>query len=107
MPRCQRAFSGAFCRCRWPPSRLTFQKPFDPLMQPINKPVSKWRVAFTWIGMVGLIIAITALFVWRNQIRSADKEAIPGAFNSVFMLVVGSFCLLSGVAAYAVTIATD
>src|SRR5947209_8506655 len=76
-------------------------------MQTINKPASKWRVAFTWIGMVGLIIGITAFVVWRIQNRVADTEAIPTAFNSVFMLVVGGFGLLAGVAAYAVTIATD
>src|SRR5438477_6618596 len=76
-------------------------------MQTINKPVSTWRVAFTWIGMVGLIIGITAFAVWRIQNRASGTEATPDAFRSVFMLVVGGFGLLAGVAAYAVTIATD
>src|SRR2546421_8334225 len=76
-------------------------------MNQINKPVSKFRIAFMWILTIGFIIGITTFFVWQNQGRTTETETSPAFFYSVVMLVLGAFGLMAGVAAYIITIATN
>src|SRR5881394_2394549 len=78
-------------------------------MQQTAKPVSKLKVALLWLLLIGNLFFWLAFWAWRHRNDPSpppDPEAGPEIFRSFFLIVVGGFSLIAGVASYFVVIAT-
>lgn len=79
-------------------------------MQRTTRPVSKLKVVLLWLILIGNIVFWVALVAWghRNDASPAPVQE-PGAdtVRFVFLFIVGSFFLATGIAVYAVVIFTN
>lgn len=78
------------------------------MIQP-NKPVSKFKVILLWAVLIGNVVFWTAFWTLRNRPEAppSDPEQESGIARFVFMIVVGGFFLVSGLAAYFLFILTN
>ena len=65
---------------------LSVPKPRPKLMQPTKRPVSKVRMALTWLIFVGITVTWIAFLVWRRQNSPAPAETPPAFVTAIISL---------------------
>ena len=76
-------------------------------MQTTKRPVSRVRMALTWLIFVGVTVAWIAFLIWRRQNSPAPAETPPPFAAAIISLVAGGFFFVAGAASYAILLATD
>jgi len=76
-------------------------------MQPTKRPVSKVRMALTWLIFVGITVTWIAFLVWRRQNSPAPAETPPAFVTAIISLVAGGFFFVAGAVSYAILLFTD
>jgi hypothetical protein len=67
-------------------------------------PISKLKVAFEWLFLVGNVVFWLVLYIWLAQGRGLDRDASPNLLRAITMLLAGGFLLAAGVGSYLVVV---
>ena len=76
-------------------------------MQTTKRPVSKVRMALTWLIFVGITVGWIAFLIWRRQNSPAPAETPPPFATAIISLFAGGFFFVAGAASYAILLATN
>ncbi|HVM60448.1 MAG TPA: hypothetical protein VMV72_06210 [Verrucomicrobiae bacterium] len=76
-------------------------------MDQADKPVSKLKVARTWLLLLGTIIFLVVFLGMHLRSRLSTAEQTPDLANSVGSLLIGGFNLAAGVIGYLIVVSTN